>query len=109
LKETILNIYIIIEKENVVSFKAKAYDAEGTDDEKINLLKSIAKADFNSANVFEAPKNNKGKFMEYKKFAKLERQGLQYQLFEEIFSHYQVPQNPLVCVTPVVNGDILAN
>lgn len=107
--ETILNIYIVIEKGNVVSFKAKSYEAEGTDDEKINLLKSLAKVDFNSAVLFDAPKSNKGKFMEYKKFAKLERQGLQFQLFEEIFFQYRVPQNPLVCVTPVFNGEILAN
>jgi hypothetical protein len=47
--------------------------------------------------------------MPYSKFAKLESQGLQFQLFEEIFSKYGVPQNPLVCVTPVVDGIVMSD
>lgn len=45
--------------------------------------------------------------MSYSKFAKLEKQGMQYKLFEEIFLRFNVPENPLVCVTPVVDGEIL--
>ncbi|MCL4550970.1 MAG: hypothetical protein M1495_20655 [Bacteroidetes bacterium] len=44
--------------------------------------------------------------MSYKKFSKLESNGLQYRLFEEIFGKFNVPQNPLICVTPVVDGEI---
>lgn len=47
--------------------------------------------------------------MLYSKFAKLELQGMQYQLFEEIFRKYEVPQNPLICVTPVVDGIVMSD
>lgn len=107
--ETILNIYLVIEKDDVISFRAKAYSLEGDDNFKINFLKKKAKADFSDAIEFRSPQNSKGEFLSYKKFSKLEKQGMQFQLFEEIFNYFQVPQNPLVCVTPVVDGEIYSN
>ena len=44
--------------------------------------------------------------MKYNSFAKLESRGMHFQLFEEIFSKFDVPENPLVCVTPVVDGEV---
>ena len=107
MSETILNIYIIIDNDFVVKFKAKAYESDEGDKEKIRYLKSRVKDDFNSAYVFDAPQNEKGEFMSYSRFAKLEKRGLQFQLFEEMFSSFNVPENPLICVTPVVDGQIL--
>ncbi len=107
MSETILNIYIVIENNKVVKFKAKAYDSDDGDNVKINFLKSRAKTDFNSAYGFDAPQNEKGEFMAYKSFAKLEKRGMQFQLFEEIFSSFNVPENPLICVTPIVDGNFL--
>ena len=46
--------------------------------------------------------------MNYNRFAKLEKRGMQFQLFEEIFSNFSLPEKPLICVTPVVDGKILA-
>jgi len=107
LLETILNIYLIIQNGFVAAFRAKAYEMEGGDDDKIKFLKSKAKQDFESAYVFDAPSNAKGEFMSYNKFAKLEKQGMHFQLFEEIFSNFNIPENPLICVTPVVDGEII--
>lgn len=107
--ETILNIYLIIENDDVVGFKAKAYELGGDDNGKIKYLKEHAKEDYSSAYNFDSPKDRKGKFMPYRKFAKLERQGMQYRLFEEIFQKFDVPENPLICVTPVVDGKILTS
>ncbi len=106
--ETILNIYLVIEKDFVVAFKAKAYSMDGDDKEKIDFLKRCAKEDFSSSFHFSAPQNKDGEYMTYKKFSKLEKQGMQYRLFEEIFEKLGVPQNPIVCVTPVVDGDVWA-
>jgi hypothetical protein len=47
--------------------------------------------------------------MPYRKFSKLEKRGRQFELFEEIFSSLNVPQNPLICVTPVLDGKILSS
>ena len=104
--ETILNIYLIIENNYVVGFKAKGYELDGDDKTKIQFLKKHAREDFPSAYVFDAPQNKKGSFMKYSQFSKLERQGLQFDLFEEIFEKFKAPSQPLVCVTPVVNGEV---
>ena len=107
MNEIIINVYLIIEDNYVKSFRAVAYEIEGGDDNKIEFLKSKVKEDFAKSFYFDAPVNKNGKFMKYPKFAKLEKQGMQYQLFEEIFEKFKVPQNPLICVTPVVDGKIL--
>ena len=107
MNEIILNIYLIINNGFVIGFRAMAYEQEGGDDNKIKFLKSKARNDFNTAYKFDAPQNPKGEFMKYNKFYKLEKRGMQFQLFEEIFSHFEVPEHPLICVTPVVDGKIL--
>jgi hypothetical protein len=106
--ETIINIFLIIDKDNVTGFKAKAYEQDGSDEEKIKFLKTRAKEDFESAYKYDAPRNKRGEFMSYKKFSKIEAQGMQYRLFEEIFEKFKVPEKPLICVTPVVNGEVWA-
>lgn len=107
MEEIILNIYLIVEDDLVTGFKAKAYKQSGSDDEKILFLKKNAKADFANAYVFESPMDRKGNFMPYNRFAKLERQGLHYRLFEEIFQNFDIPDKPLVCVTPIVDGEFV--
>ena len=106
--ETILNIYLVIENDFVVGLKAKSYQEDGDDNSKILFLKKNARGDYQSAFSFDAPQNKKGHFMKYVHFSRLESQGMQYQLFEEIFEKFKVPENPLVCVTPVVNGKVLS-
>lgn len=106
MKETILNIYLVINSGIVKEFRAIAYDEEGSDDEKIAFLKSRARLDFQNSVHFDAPVDKKGNYMSYNEFYKLEKRGLQFQLFEEIFEAFKVPDKPLVCVTPVVDGEI---
>lgn len=92
----------------VVEFKAFSYQVEGGDDYKIDFLKRNAAADFSRAYHFDAPTDKQGKFMSYNKFAKLEKSGRQYELFEEIFASFNLPERPLICVTPVVDGKIIS-
>jgi hypothetical protein len=104
--ETILNIYLVINDGMVVEFRAVAYQKEGGDDNKISFLKSKAKDDYPNSTSFYAPMDKAGKYMSYNKFHKLEKRGMHFQLFEVIFSKYNVPEHPLICVTPVVDGEI---
>ena len=92
----------------VTAFRAKGYESDEGDQEKIRFLKSRVKPDFDGAYKFDAPIDKNGRFMNYSKFARLEERGMHFQLFEEIFQSFEVPENPLVCVTPVVDGKILA-
>ena len=105
MKEIIVNIYLIIENGLVTGFKAKAYEREGTDNEKIDFLKRNARSGVDSAYVFDAPADKFGKFMSYNRFAKFEKRGMHYRLFEEIFTEFKVPDKPLICVTPIVDGE----
>ena len=109
MNETILNIYLVINDGQVVEFRAMAYEMEGGDDRKIDFLKSKAKEDFEKAYKFDALTDKQGKFMSYNRFHKLEKRGMHFQLFEEIFSKFNVPEHPLICVTPVVDGEIYSN
>ena len=109
MNEVILNIYLIIDDGLVVKFKAFSYQVEGGDDYKIDFLKNRVEEDFSRAYHFDAPSNKHGRFMSYNKFAKLEKRGRQYELFEEIFSSFDVPEKPLICVTPVVDGKIVSS
>jgi hypothetical protein len=106
MNEIILNIYLIINNNIVEEFRAYSYEMEGGDDRKINFLKSHAKEDLEKSVQFDAPSDKNGKFMSYNRFHKLEKRGMHFRLFEEIFERYGVPQNPLICVTPVVDGKI---
>ena len=109
MNEIILNIYLIINDGFVVEFRVVAYEKEGGDDRKIAFLKSKAVEDFDKSYRFDAPSDKRGKFMPYYKFSRLESKGRQFELFEEIFSNFNVPENPLICVTPVVDGKIVTN
>jgi hypothetical protein len=109
MNETILNIYLVINNGQVVEFRAVSYEMEGGDDRKIEFLKSKAREDFEKAYKFEAPTDKQGKYMSYNRFHKFEKRGMHFQLFEEIFSKFNVPENPLVCVTPVVDGEIYSS
>ena len=106
MNEIILNIYLIINNGLVEEFRVVSYEMEGGDDRKIDFLKSQAKEDYPKAIIFDSPSDEKGTFMSYAKFHKLEKRGMHFQLFEEIFQRYSTPENPLICVTPVVDGSI---
>lgn len=106
MNEIILNIYLVINNNLVEAFKVVSYEMQGGDDKKIEFLKSRAKEDFSKSVLFNSPIDKQGKFMDYNKFHKLEKRGMHFQLFENIFQTYGVPENPLVCVTPVVDGEI---
>jgi hypothetical protein len=107
MNETILNIYLIIEKGYVVGYKAVAYEIDGDDEDKIKYLKKRTKEDFSIAYKFDAPSDKSGNFMKYNKFSKLEDRGKHPHLYEEIFEKFNISERPLICVTPVVDGKML--
>ena len=107
--EKILNLYLVIESGIIEEFRACSYESDGNDEEKISFLKKNVAVDFISAYKFDPPVSNSGKKMSYKQFSRLEKQGKQFRLFEEIFNKFQVPDSPLVCLTPVVDGKILSS
>lgn len=108
MNETILNIYLIIENGLVIEYRANAYEIAGDDEDKIKYLKKRVKEDFSKAYKFDAPSDKYGRFMKYYKFAKLEDRGKHPNLYAEIFDKFNISERPLICVTPVVDGIIMA-
>ncbi|MFH0734274.1 MAG: hypothetical protein V1773_08230 [bacterium] len=108
MKEKIVNIYLVINNNFIKEFRASQYLLNGTDEEKVNYLMEKAAADFETAVVFEAPVDKKGNYMKYKSFSKLAKRGMEHQLFEDIFEDFGLPEKPLICVTPVVDGKIIS-
>jgi len=108
LLEKIVNIYIIIEGEYIKELKGIAYEKDGSDFEKIEFLKLQANKDINRSIGFNAPISNKGELMKYRQFNKLQKQGQEHKLFNEIFEHFELPENPLICVSPVIDGKIIS-
>lgn len=109
MNEIILNIYLIIEKDYVVEYRVVYYEMEGGDDNKINFLKEHAVEDFPHAYKFNAYRDRNGNFLKYNKFAKLEDKGKHPVLYEEIFSQFDLPEMPLICVTPVIDGKLITS
>ena len=109
MSEKILNLYLVIDNGIIEEFRACSYEVAGSDEEKISFLKKNAANDFLSSFKFDPPVSNSGKQMKYKQFSRLEKQGKQFLLFEEIFQKFQVPDSPLICLTPVVDGEILSS
>src|SRR5674476_1660094 len=109
MNETILNIYLIIEKGFVVEYRANAYETGGDDEDKIKYLKKRVKEDFTKAYKFDSPSDKYGRFMKYHKFAKLEDRGKHPNLYEEIFEKFNISERPIICVTPVVDGKIMSD
>lgn len=107
MKELILNIYLIINDNIITELRGLSYEFEGSDEEKINLLKKRAGEDFPASFHFQPPKDKKGNLMTAKKFLKLKKYNLETSLFEEIFERFNVSENPLICVTPVIDGKII--
>lgn len=108
-EEKALNIYLIIENNRVIGLKAKSYLVDGSDEEKINFLKSKAREDFNGSYAFDPPLYKDQKPFKYSKFSKLEKLGMHCELYGEIFERFEVPDEPIICVTPCLNGKLLAD
>ena len=117
-KEKVVNIFLIINKDNVESLKAKCHEVEGSDEKKIRFLQDLVEEDLKTAEVFELPvKYMKVNVENYKKIGKeggLKSVPYDYfnlfnvddQFFEEIYTKYDLPISPLRIITPVVDGEI---
>ncbi|MBU1100009.1 MAG: hypothetical protein KKA84_06355 [Bacteroidetes bacterium] len=100
--EKIINIYLIIRKGIIEELAAKEYELQGSDEEKISYLESVAETGLISAEKFNSPTNESGEKISYKIFQKFEKQGIHFNLFEEIFRYYDLGDTPLVGINPVI-------
>lgn len=103
-KEKIFNLFILYDdKERVLFFGHVVYEKEGSDECKLKFLKKRAEVDFRIAKLERAPIG-----MTLDTVNAHARLAQVYKLFSHVFAEHPVNQ-PLCCVTPVVNGAIHFN
>jgi hypothetical protein len=99
MKEVIYNFYLIVdEQERVLWLGHLFYEADGTDDEKIALLREAAERDYKTAKLTRAPLG-----MTLDSYNATARLGTSLSLFEYAFKE-QEPSEPLAIVTIILNG-----
>jgi hypothetical protein len=111
-KEKVFNLFLFIEVDIIVGLGARCHQAEGSDREKIAFLQRQVKHDLASAERFPMPKRyhlvfpdgRTGTGIQYQSYQQLAMLQRHLDLFEEIFTHFGASENPLMCITPVVDS-----
>jgi hypothetical protein len=110
-KEKIFNLFLFLENEIIVGLGARCHQADGSDREKLALLQRQVKHDLPGADRFPMPKRyhlvfpdgRTGTGIQYQSYQQLARIQQHLDLFEEVFTHFGASNNPLMCITPIVD------
>lgn len=114
MKETILNLFLFAEGNVITELGAVPHCIDGTDQEKIFFLQCEVADDFDKAKRFPIPSkylhsdlsvHSAGLLQD--KYNAMMRCGSHLEVFEEIFQSFSLPDEPLVVITPVVNGKVV--
>lgn len=115
MQEKIFNLFIFIENDIIYELGVVVHEKQGTDKEKTAFLKSRVTDDYQKAIRFPIPKrytlkdlsiNQTIAAITYENFRMLTHMNLALHVFEDIFESFHAPQSPLVCVTPIIEGQI---
>lgn len=112
MREKVFNLFLFIEDEIIVGLGARCHQTEGSDGEKIAFLQRQVKHDLPAAQRFSMPTRYQlvfpdgrtGTGIQYQSYQQLARLQRHLDLFEEVFTHFGASENPLMCITPVVDG-----
>jgi hypothetical protein len=116
-RETIYNLFLVIEHDGLVrSLGVVGHECGGGDEGKYRLLQGAVEEDIPAARIFPVPKRfvtfvEGGRELEsvegsisFAHYETLLRDGAHLDLFEELLEVVDAPPDPLVCITPVVDG-----
>ena len=118
--ERIFNLYLFIQSGLTASgiiqeLGARVHERSGTDSDKIAFLQKQAAADLAQVQRFPVPAQyvlvavNSAATqagLDYRGYEKLVQGGRHLEVFEEVFQALGAPADPLICITPVVDGKI---
>ena len=112
MKEKIFNLFLFIEDEVIVGLGVRCHQADGSDREKLALLQRQVKHDLPGAERFPMPARyvlvfpdgGRAAGIRYQSYQELSRMQKHLDLLEEIFTHFGASNNPLMCITAVVDG-----
>ncbi len=121
--ECIFNLYLFIQSGLTPSgilqeLVALVHEHSGTDADKIAFLQKQAVEDLAEVQRFPVPKryvlvaihsaatHATQAGLDYRGYEKLVQGGRHTEVFEKVFRAIDAPANPLICITPVVDGNI---
>jgi len=115
-QETVYNLFVIVDGGFVRSLGVASHVCSGSDGAKLALLQERVGSDFRSARTFPVPARYKTATTDaerrkvvsgtitFERYMTLSSDGNQLDIFEEVFRAIGAPPDPLVCITPVVDG-----
>jgi hypothetical protein len=114
MKESIFNLFVFVEHEYIRRLGAVAHEVEGSDSEKVAYLRAKAASDAGMAGQHQVPsrytfRQEDGTYIpgiNYRLFQQMTFGGRLFEVFEEVFDGLGASSQPLVVVTPVVDGVI---
>ena len=116
MRETVFNLYVILEEGFICSLGVTAHECSGSDSEKLRFLQKNVRGDYEATRTFPVPPRYETALagsdvpvkvagtISFEKYMRLSSDGKQLDIFEEVFSAIGAPPDPLVCITPVVDG-----
>jgi len=109
MKEKIFNCFLYTDGTEISQLGVVAHEMDGSDEEKMEFLRSSVHNDFLIANIANIRScligTSEGKF-KYSSYVALQRAGRSLEVFEEFFAQYNAPANPLCCITPIIDGEL---
>lgn len=115
-RETIYNLFLFVEDGIITGLGVTSRESGGSDTEKLALLQRNARDDIGTVRRFPIPSRFKvrgvadGKerivsgLLTYERYRKLVEASEHLDVFEELFKAIGAPPDPLLCITPVVDG-----
>jgi hypothetical protein len=113
MKERVFNLFLFCTDDIIRQLGAICHEISGSDEEKLAFLQSRVSTDFPTAKRYPVPDRyvlvlpgspGRPGLLRYQTFRELASVGKQIELFEEIFEDQGAPRNPMMCVTPIVDG-----
>lgn len=112
MEETVFNLFVYVEGDYVTELGVVRHRIEGTDDQKLALLQAHVLSDSRAALRLAIPPRHLISYtdgeppsLQYATFRNMMLVGQHLDLFEDAFEGMAASESPLVCVTPVVDGE----
>ncbi len=99
--ETAYNLFLYISQSSITEIGIMPHILEGTDSEKLSFLQARVQQDHQTANRIQP-----SIVITWRNYEALMRLGRQLEIFKSLFQELEAQRNPLVVITPVVNGTV---
>lgn len=114
-EEIIFNLYVYSTNDIINKIGAVTYSKSGSDEEKLLFLQTRVYEDLKIAQIFNVPESYKLELANgdiitgilKDRYLELQHNSSELFIFEEAFKKLNAPKEPLICITSVVDGDIL--